>query len=232
MKRKNNKIYAVMLVLICVFMMLSTSAFAAGSLDTAKPVSLTVNFRYGETAVPNAQIFLYRVADMDNSATFTPSGDFAGYAGKINGLETADEWDALAADMVKYADKNSIEPDFVAITDKAGAAKFPEAGKSMMPGLYLLVCNETWFNNGTYTARPCLVALPTLAEDSGAWQYDVSVNVKSGHTPEPTPVPTPTPTPEPHLPQTGVLWWPVPVLLAVGLLFVILGVYVRSKKAQ
>lgn len=56
--------------------------------------------------------------------------------------------------------------------------------------------------------------------------------------PEPTPTPTPTVTPgvtptptpkpsQPTLPQTGQLWWPVPVLMCGGLLCLILGLLRR-----
>lgn len=38
---------------------------------------------------------------------------------------------------------------------------------------------------------------------------------------------TPT-TPEEKLPQTGVLWWPVPMLIAAGLVFILLG-YLRRR---
>lgn len=42
--------------------------------------------------------------------------------------------------------------------------------------------------------------------------------------PTPMPAPTPTPTPDkPKLPQTGQLWWPVPLLMACGLLCLIVG---------
>lgn len=45
---------------------------------------------------------------------------------------------------------------------------------------------------------------------------------------EPTPAPTPTPTPPPKLPQTGVLWWPVPVLLAAGVVMILFGMIRRK----
>lgn len=47
----------------------------------------------------------------------------------------------------------------------------------------------------------------------------------SGNDPEPTPTPAPTSTPDdaPTLPQTGQLWWPVPVLAAAGLLLLLIG---------
>jgi len=47
----------------------------------------------------------------------------------------------------------------------------------------------------------------------------------------PTPTPpvevTPTPTPKPTLPQTGQLWWPIPILLMAGLVLVLFGVMLR-----
>lgn len=39
----------------------------------------------------------------------------------------------------------------------------------------------------------------------------------------------PSPTPPEDLPQTGQLWWPVPVLLALGLIFVVFGLLARRK---
>jgi len=38
---------------------------------------------------------------------------------------------------------------------------------------------------------------------------------------------TPTPTPKPTLPQTGQLWWPIPILLTAGLVLVLFGVMLR-----
>lgn len=42
-----------------------------------------------------------------------------------------------------------------------------------------------------------------------------------------TPAAPPGKPAEPKLPQTGQLWWPVPVLLAVGLLLVLIGLICR-----
>lgn len=50
--------------------------------------------------------------------------------------------------------------------------------------------------------------------------------------PEPVPTPTPTPPPDnppdkPKLPQTGQLWWPVPMLISLGLLLIVFGLLRR-----
>lgn len=53
-------------------------------------------------------------------------------------------------------------------------------------------------------------------------------------TPKPTATPKKTPTPSPtpsgsKLPQTGQLWWPVPMLLCAGLLLIVLGLLRRRR---
>lgn len=50
-------------------------------------------------------------------------------------------------------------------------------------------------------------------------------------TPEPVPVPepAPVPVPGPKIPQTGQLWWPVPVLTLAGLLVLLSGVFCRRR---
>lgn len=67
----------------------------------------------------------------------------------------------------------------------------------------------------------------------------VFTNVYTGPTPtpgpsDPTPTPVPTatpkPTPEP-LPSTGQLWWPIPLLLVVGLALLVIGA-IRRREAK
>lgn len=66
----------------------------------------------------------------------------------------------------------------------------------------------------------------------------VVTNTYTENTPdEPTPTdPTPPTQPgnpgKPTLPQTGQLWWPVPVLMAAGLLFVVIGLIRRRGAAD
>lgn len=51
----------------------------------------------------------------------------------------------------------------------------------------------------------------------------VVTNTYIGEIPEPTTVPEE----EPDLPQTGVLWWPIPMLIAGGLILIIIGFILR-----
>ncbi len=59
----------------------------------------------------------------------------------------------------------------------------------------------------------------------------VVTNTYDPEDPKPTPKPTPTPPPDeddPKLPQTGQLWWPVPMLICAGLFFILLGLIRRK----
>ena len=90
----------------------------------------------------------------------------------------------------------------------------------------------------------------TVAERIGAnseWQVRVERNQhifevenKLPETPDKTPTPTPTiptttppttppPTnpPKPEIPFTGLVWWPVPVFMGVGFMFIVLGLFLK-----
>ena len=62
----------------------------------------------------------------------------------------------------------------------------------------------------------------------------VITNTKPDDTPEPSESPEPSTSPdEPEkLPQTGQLWWPVPLLFCAGLIFVAAGLIIRRRRGN
>ena len=64
----------------------------------------------------------------------------------------------------------------------------------------------------------------TLVTESGI--TSVITNTRGEKAEEPAPVEQ---EPEPELPNTGMLWWPVPVLLMAGLMLLIVGIVVGKK---
>lgn len=55
----------------------------------------------------------------------------------------------------------------------------------------------------------------------------VITNTYDPDEPVPTPTPPPTDPDKPQLPQTGQLWWPVPMLISLGLLLIVIGLLRR-----
>lgn len=218
-----------------IFLLLLTillSAFApcvcaVEPIDLTADVSLQVTLRSGETAIPGAVFSIYRVGDIDESAKMTLLDGFSDYTGRLGG--TASDWDAAAEAMAKLAADQKLAAVTAGKTDAEGKVTFD---KGLTPGLYLLTCVDTEFEEHIYTALPALVCLPNLDDETGLWSYDVAVKAKAG---EPKPVPGPVKPPEPVppvLPQTGLLWWPVPALLISGLFFVLVGVVRRNAKNE
>lgn len=189
--------------------------------------SITVTMTYQEKALPGGTLALYKVGDVeeeDGNYSFVPvaaiRGDFAQF-GDIQSPE-------LAGKLSKLEDK--LTP-VTALPQKVG-----ENGKvtfSSLPfGLYLVVQKTAPAGYGK--TEPFLVSLPYLEE--GEYQYDVASQPKTDLERDVTTKPTTSPTTKPaassggKLPQTGQLWWPVPVLACGGLGCIVVGL-IRKRRA-
>ena len=115
-----------------------------------------------------------------------------------------------------------------------GACEFAD----LTPGLYLVM--QTAASEGGVKINPFLVSIPG---ENGS--YDIVATPKKGIEVPPTTTPKTTPTPTPGkpgtpgtpssgsktvLPQTGQLWWPVPVLCGIGLALLVGGAVLKRKK--
>lgn len=101
-------------------------------------------------------------------------------------------------------------------------------------GVYLLI-KWTQEEPSELEMLPALVSLPTFDQESGTWESTIEVSPKFEWETEPTPMPDPaTPPTEPgdKLPQTGMLQWPVPILVVVGLFLAALGYAVIRHNRQ
>lgn len=218
MNRLLSKWIAALMCLMCIFPACMCNICAAETVDPAAEVSLILTFRSGKTPIPCAEFSLYRVAD----AELVPCGEFSGYEGKLGGFDEAEQWDDAAAQLQQFAKDAQAKPLATGKTDSKGELSFSEG---MTAGVYLLVSGQTEYNGETYTAKPALLCLPQYEDD--AWNYDVRLNVKAGSPATPPGPNPPTPPTDPRLPKTGLLWWPVPALAAMGLLFLVIGVVRR-----
>lgn len=216
-----KKLSAGLATLLLVLLLLPVQVYAIDPIDLGRSVELTVCYVRGDKALRDARFDLYRVADTTAFAVFTAAGDFRDFSGSINGLKTAEKWDTLAQELLTYAEKNNIAPLMSGKTDANGKCVFNE----LTPGLYLLAGQQMKVGRTTYSCNPAVVCLPGREADAEEWSYQVSVYPKpDDHT-------TTTPPDDPHLPQTGLLWWPVPVLLCAGLCLTEIGA-VRRRRTE
>ena len=87
----------------------------------------------------------------------------------------------------------------------------------------------TWSYTWTELERGCVWNVREQVPDGYTVSYSTEGNVTTITNTQDTQPPSPTPkTPPSKLPQTGVLWWPIPVAFALGILLVLFGVVLRK----
>lgn len=208
--------------------------------DLTKPGSISVTVKDSRTSLPVAggEITLYEVATVESTSTgyaYVYTDDFDGCGYSFSHIE--DDVAGLAKSYAAYVTKQDIAgtPQEV---DENGEVHFND----LSAGLYLVVQTE---RSGAYTVLdPFIVTIPMISDN--AYVYDVDATPKTGTVMQPLPpgtndqpspspdVPSSSPTPSPtpnipnvpgtsELPQTGQLWWPVPVLASLGTALILIG---------
>ena len=188
--------------------------------------SITVTMTYRGKALKGGTLALYKVGDVaeeDGNYSFVPVAAIRGDLAQFGDIQSPD----LAGKLSKLESK--LTP-VTALPQKVG-----EDGKvtflNLPFGLYLVVQKTAPAGYGK--TEPFLVSLPYLYE--GEYQYDVASEPKTDLEREAPTQPTSPPTkPTPSsgggkLPQTGQLWWPVPVLTCGGLGCIVVGLFRRRR---
>ena len=207
--------------------------------------SITVSMTYKGKAVRGGTLALYKVGDVAEDGgnySFVPVEEIQADIPEFGDIESPD----LAGKLCKLESKLTPVTDLPKKVGEDGNATFSD----LTFGLYLVV--QKTAASGYGKTAPFLVSVPYLYTDE--YQYDVTSQPKTdlerevptkptGPTTKPTKPTDPTtkptkptgPTTKPttssgggkKLPQTGQLWWPVPVLACAGLGCIAVGLFRR-----
>ena len=120
-------------VLLAMMMLLSTTAFAAGSIDLARDVNLTISYQDGSTPLVDAAFNIYLVASVDETGELTTTDDFQQFHVDIRGRNDA-AWKALASTLEGYVLRDNITPTDSGKTDASGYLRFPTGAKNRRRG--------------------------------------------------------------------------------------------------
>lgn len=218
MKSKFNKLFSLLLALTVVFSA-SLTAHAHEAVDLDRLGSITVSVKYDGKAISGAKFTCIQMAYVRETKG-TESG-FHFYRlfddVLIEDDRVTKDAAALAQELETVYKDNKDRFDFrewTLETGKDGKVTF----HSLEPGLYLI--RQPSATPGYTKMAPFLVSVPYVVKDSGGWhyEYDVNASAKSELEKEPEPTaPPPTKPTDPSLPQTGQLWWPVPLLAVAGM---------------
>ena len=223
--RKCLRSLLALLLLLC--LPLSAAAHPVPDAQKDGQCSITVTMTYRGKALKGGTLALYKVGDVaeeDGNYSFVPVAAIREDLAQFGDIQSPD----LAGKLSKLEDK--LTP-VTALPQKVG-----EDGKVAflhLPfGLYLVV--QKTAASGYGKTAPFLVSVPYLYADE--YQYDVTSQPKTDLEREVPTKPT-SPTTKPttssgggtKLPQTGQLWWPVPVLACAGLGCIAVGLFRRRE---
>ena len=183
--------------------------------------SITVSMTYKGKAVRGGKLALYKVGDVaenDGNYSFVPVEAIRGNIPEFGDIQSPE----LAGKLAKLEKKlTPVTADPVTV-GKDGKATF----SNLTFGLYLVV--QKTAASGYGKTKPFLVSLPYLYE--GEYQYDVASQPKTDLEREVKPTSPPSSGGGGgKLPQTGQLWWPVPVLACAGLGCIAVGLFRRRE---
>ena len=192
-------------VLLCLWLVLPSVVRAAETADDGCAANLCLTFRCGERPLRDMPVALYAVALSDGQGELTVTEAFAPFAAAVRGGD-ASAWRTLAAAWEAHIAASALSPAAVGVTDGGGCVRFPEAGAELPPGLYFVPGIRCASGDGAvYQTQPFPVLL-----DGGVEAYP-----KCGQ------------SDGPRLPQTGQLWWPVPLLASAGAALMAAGILRR-----
>lgn len=221
-----RKYLVTFLMILSLLFTLPARVHAAEVPDLDQRGSITVSVHLGDKAVSGGTMTLYRVGDVvenDGDYSFVPTEDFAEWGDTFSDIESPE----VAKSLADYEHKISGETKEI---DAEGQVKFED----LEPGLYLVVQDEA--AEGYSKANPFLVSLPYWDEENGVYVYDVDGRTKAELIREvekesskggSTSGSGPSGHSSGKLPQTGQLWWPVPMLIFAGLLCIVVGLIRR-----
>ena len=101
MRTHNSRIIPVFLCLLCLLALLPAPVRAAGPIDPTQEVCLTIHNQHDRQPVSGVPFDLFYVASVDAYGEFTLTGDFAGYPGRLTGLDS-DGWRMLAETLAGH----------------------------------------------------------------------------------------------------------------------------------
>ena len=182
--------------------------------------SITVSMTYKGKAVCGGTLALYKVGDVaedDGNYSFVPVKEIQADIPEFGDIESPD----LAGKLCKLESKLTPVTDLPKKVGEDGNATF----SNLTFGLYLVV--QKTAASGYEKTAPFLVSVPYLYADE--YQYDVTSQPKTDLEREVKPTAPPSPGGGKKLPQTGKLWWPVPVLACAGLGCIAVGLFRRRE---
>lgn len=212
-------------IIILLFLISIINANAL-NIDNTKLGSINVRYAYGDKTFSNSNIYLYKVADINNQGIFTYTTDFINSTIDISDITTKKD---TAVTLSNYITSNNINYFKKGITNNNGKFSFDQ----LQIGLYLVKTDFVKEEKVTYSSLPILISVPNLDEINNTYLYDIDVEIKTEATNISTNYPNNSeakPTSSPNTYDSILLYTAVFIISFIIILGVVLYIEINKKK--
>lgn len=161
-----------LMAFVVAFFFTITNVYA--EIEVNRVSSIIGKYSYSDFNITDTNVYLYKIADMNEMAEFTYVGDFSGFTTDVNTLKSF-QWNDYTAKVNKYITDNNI--NYIASTKTDGNGQF--VFKDLKVGLYLIRVDSMKTKDYEYSSGPLLVSLPNYNEIQDIHMYDLNVFVKT-----------------------------------------------------
>lgn len=161
-----------LMAFVVAFFFTITNVYA--EIEVNRVCSIIGKYNYSDFNITDTNVYLYKIADMNEMAEFTYVGDFSGFTTDINKLQSF-EWNDYTIKINKYITDNNINYIASTKTDNNGQFTF----KDLKVGLYLIRVDSKKTKDYEYSSGPLLVSLPNYNEIQDIHMYDLNVFAKT-----------------------------------------------------
>ncbi len=210
-----------MALLIALMLLAQGFAVGAAKTDDSARGSLTVVTidQKSDKPLSGIGIEIFRIAEIASAspADYRLADAFSGSGVELEGGLSTEEQADRAKRLSAYASDKAIAPLKSARTDSAGTVRYAD----LRVGLYLVRMQaKTGVKNDPF--EPFIVSIPMSAANGVDWDYCVVAKPKSDE-PSPTVTPKPSDDDDDSIPQTGVDYTGIHLMLGAGTLLVLAG---------
>ncbi len=242
--RRGMTLAAAVGIVLAMLLMLPLRVFASDG-------AIVINSRYGDEPVP-MKWRVYCIGSRAADGSFALNETFAESGADFDDL-SAEAVAQTAEKISQFIFDSQLEPDILVTADDEGIAR-AEVGEA---GIYFITASSQTIGSRQYTSVPSIVEVKDgdtevmakleaedIPEDSSS--SESSSESTSESTPDSSSMTDSSTTDtssgkdtgggdadgsgKKSIPQTGQLWWPVPVMAILGLTLVAMGIRIYTKK--
>ena len=179
--KRINRISAVVIGVMAMFLLLPMQALAAGNIDLSHAHSLTVTAVYAQKPISGMRFDAYRISSVDEFGELTVIDRYRDFADELDIRGKNDTaWQNMAQTLAREILLDpDLKPSRSAVTNSDGVAVFTD----IPMGLYLVPGSTIRKNGYVYSTSPFFVMLPEQDLSSNTWNYNVVANAKPGQEP-------------------------------------------------